>query len=183
MENVFIFSVIDAATTENFKTSIENGYDLEEVLHFVEDEIQKEKFREFYPDRKCYLWGEQEKNGANRSKWKTITEGDLLLGYREGLIVSTSYVLAKMDNPSLAIKVWGKYEEEPFRLMLFMTKPYLCKIKIVPQMFKYLDPEYTGFTQLNQENLKSIILHYGSLDEFTKFALGQDFPFSLRHSL
>jgi hypothetical protein len=182
MENMFIFSMIDAATTENFKTSIENGYDLEEVMHFVEDEIQKEKLRHFYPDGKCYIWGEQEKNGSSLSEWQIITEGDLLLGYREGLIVSTSYILAKMDNPSLAIKVWGEYEEEPFRLMLFMTKPHLCEIKIVPQMFKYLDPEYTGFSKLNPEKLKNIMLHYGSLDQFTRFALGQDFPFSLRHS-
>ena len=182
MENVFIFTMSDTATAETFRTSIENGHDLEEVLHLVEDEIQKEKLRHFYPDGKCYIWGEQEKNGANRSKWKTITEGDLLLGYREGLIVSTSSVLAKMDNHSLAIRVWGEHEGGPFRLMLFMTKPHLCEIKIVPQMFKYLDPEYTGFTKLNPEKLKNIILHYGSLDEFTRFALGQDFPFSLRHS-
>ncbi len=181
MANVFIYSIDDEAATTNFGIENEKGYELETVLPFIHDGIQIENLRRFYPNGQCYVWGVQEK-GDNRSTWNIMAQDDLVLGYRNRSIVSASYVLMKVHNPSLATKLWGKNKEGSFGLMCFSDKPHLGEVPIVSQMLTYLDHDCTGFTKLNAEKCDNIIRDYGSLETFVRLGLGYDFPFSLRHS-
>jgi hypothetical protein len=179
MANVFIFSVDDAKV--NFGITIERGCELETVLPFIRDEIQVENLKHFYPDAKCYIWGVQER-GDNLSIWNIMAEGDLVLGYRNNLIVSALSVLMKTDNPSLAARLWSEHTEEPFRLMCFTDKPHLGEVPIVSQMLRYLEKDCRDFTKLNSEKCDNILQDYGSFETFVRLGLGYDFPFSFRHS-
>jgi hypothetical protein len=181
MENVFMFSIEDGTAKANFGISVEKGYELEALLPFIHDEIEIENLRRFYPDGKCYLWGVQER-GDNFSIWNIMAQGDLVLGYRNRSIVSASYVLIKINNPSLADTLWNKNTDGPFRLICFMDHPYLGEVPIVPQMLRYLDQGCAGFTKLNPEKCENILSDYGSLETFVRLGLGYDFPFSFRHS-
>jgi hypothetical protein len=183
MANVFIFTIDDTTARENFGITIEKGVELDTLLPFIQDEIQIENLRRFYPDGKCYVWGVQEKGGDNLSTWNSMVEEDLVLGYRDRSIVSASYVLMKMNNPSLATKLWSKNTEEPFRLMCFTDKPHLGEVQIVSMMFRYLDQEYKEFTKLNSQQLDNIMRDYGFFETFVQLVLGYDAPFIFRHSL
>jgi hypothetical protein len=183
MTNVFIFTVNDEPARQRFSSTIEKGYDLGKILSSIDDETHRDKLQQLHTDRTCYLWGETKKSGGARSDWERMSEGDLILGYRENAIMSVSHVLSKMDDPELADQIWGEYDGTSFRFIFFMTRPYLCNIRIVPQMFKYLDPRYEGLTKLGPEKLQNILAHYVSLDEFVRLVFGKDFPSSLRHSL
>jgi hypothetical protein len=183
MANVFIFTVNDTPARQRFRITVEYGYDIGQILPFIDDEPCRVTLQQFYTDNTCYLWGETEKSGGAQSAWERMSEGDLILGYRENAIISVSHVLSKMDAPTLADQTWGEYDGTSFRFIFFMTRPYLCNIRIVPQMFKYLDPTYDGLTKLGSEKLKNILAHYISLDDFVRLVFGQDFPSSFRHSL
>ncbi len=181
MENVFIFSIDGATAKANFGITIEKGYELETVLPFIHEEAQIEELRHAYPDGKCYIWGVRER-GDNFSTWNIMAEGDLVLGYRNRSIVSASYVLMKINNPSLAARLWSKNTEGPFSLMCFTNGPHLGEVPIVPQMLRYLDQDYTDFTKLNSQKCDNILNDYGSFETFVRLGLGYDFPFSFRHS-
>jgi hypothetical protein len=181
MEQVFMFPIEDGPAKANFGITVEKGYELETLLPFVRDEIPIDDLRRFYPDGKCYLWGVQER-GNNRSLWNVMAQGDLVLGYRSRSIVSASYVLMRIDHPSLADTLWGKNAEGPFRLICFMDHPYLGEVPIVPQLLRYVDPDCRGFTKLHPEKCEHILSDYGSLETFVHLGLGYDFPFSFRHS-
>ncbi|MBN2517025.1 MAG: hypothetical protein JXC33_13455 [Deltaproteobacteria bacterium] len=183
MANVFIFTANNEPAQQRFRITVEKGYDLEQILPFIEDGTHRNTLRQVYTDSTCYLWGEAENSGEARSEWERMSEGDLIFGYRENAIMSVSHVLSKMDDPELADRIWGEYGGNPFRLIIFMTRPNLCNITIVPQMFKYLDPTYEGLTKLGSDKLETILAHYVSLDDFTRLVFGQDFPSSFRHSL
>lgn len=183
MANVFIFTVNDTPARHRFRITVEEGYDLGQILPAIDYETCRVTLQQAYTDNTCYLWGEAEKSGGTRSEWETMSEGDLILGYQENTIISVSHVLCKMDDPALANLIWSEHDGNSFRLIFFMTRPYLCNIRIAPQMFKYLDPTYNGFTRLGSEKLKNILAHYVSLDEFARLVFGQDFPASFRHSL
>lgn len=165
MANVFIFTSANQAAQDNFKKTIENGYDLSEVMAFIGSEDEKEKLRNIYPDNKCYLWGAQEKEGNNRRIWEQMTEGDLVLGYRSRSIVSASKVVTKIDNPELSEKVWGKYPEGPFRLIYFLSKPYLCDVP-VSSLPEYFGQQYQAFTRIKSESSAKILRDYSTFDNF-----------------
>jgi hypothetical protein len=183
MANVFIFTVNDSHAQQRFRITVEKGFDLEQILPSINEESYRNTLQQLYTDGMCYLWGEAEKSGGTRSEWERMSEGDLILGYQEDAIISVSHVLYKLDDPVLANQIWGEHDGNPFRLIFFMTKPYLCNITIVTQMLKYLDPPYDGLTQLGPEKLRNILAHYVSLDEFARLVFGKDFPASFRHSL
>lgn len=183
MENVFIFTVNDESARQRFRITVEKGFDLAEILTFIDDEPHRVALQQAYTDSMCYLWGETEESGEARSEWERMSEGDLILGYQENSIISVSRVLDKMDDPAMANQIWGEPDGNSFNLIFFMTRPYLCNIRIVPQMFKYLDPSYDGLTRLGPEKIKNILAHYISLDDFARLLFGQDFPASFRHSL
>jgi len=182
MADIFIFTVGDTSARERFRLSMEAGHDLADLFPFIDDEVQRDKLQQLYPDNRCYLWGETEKN-EGESEWERLSEGDLVLGYREGTIISVSYVLSKMNDPLLAQGLWSDCGGNTCGLLFFTTRPHICTTALVPQMFPYLDAEYYGFTRLGAEKLKNILAHYGSVDSFARLVFGQDFPFSLRHSL
>lgn len=165
MANIFIFAAGSPEAKINFRKTIEEGYQLSEVLPFVQNDLHREKLRRSYSDGKCYMWGSQEKQGSNRSTWNHMADGDLVLGYRNQSIISSSYVVAKIDSPELASKVWGEYEDGPYRLMYFLSKPRFCNIP-VSSMPEYFGQRYYGFTRVSEEKVKRIIDDFGSFDNF-----------------
>ena len=181
MANVFIVPIDDATAHSDFGITIEKGYDLETLLPLIHEETQIEHLRRIYPDGKCYVWGVQER-GDNVSTWNIMAEDDLVLGYRNGSIVFASNVMMKINNPSLAIKLWSKNTDAPFSLMCFTDAPHLDEVPIVSQMLRYLDEDYTGFTKLDPEKCDNILRDYGSFEIFVRLCLKYDFPFSFRHS-
>lgn len=181
MERVFLFSVDDGTAMANFGVDAGEAHGLERLLPFIRDEVPVDDLRRFYPDGRCFLWGVQDR-GDHLSTWMAMDQGDLLLGYRKRSIVSASYVLAKIDSPSLSEALWGRHAGEPFRLICFMDHPYLGEVPIVPQMHRYLEPDCRGFAGLPPDKCSNILSDYGSLEIFVRLGLGYDFPFSFRHS-
>lgn len=161
--------------------AISGGCGLETVLPFIRDEIQAEKLKNFYPDGQCYILGVQD-IGDKHSIWNVVSEGDLVLGYRGRSIASASYVLTKMDNPELAVRLWGTSPEKFFRLMCFTDKPYTGDVPIFPQMMIYLEQDFGGFAKLGSDKRDNILRDYGSFELFVRLGLGFDFPFNLRHT-
>jgi len=107
---------------------------------------------------------------------------DLLLGYRNGAILTASTVLYRTRNPVLADRLWGGTPERPFELMGFTGRPHVGEVPIVLQMLGYLDPDYRGFTRLGPEKCRAILNAFGSLEMFVRLGLRYDFPFNFRHS-
>ena len=182
MANVFILTVNDTNSRQRFCATVEQGYELEQILPHIKEESQRHKLQQFYTDTTCYLWGEAEKSGGTRSEWEKMSDGDLVLGYHENAIIAVSQVLYKRDDPELADHIWGKHNGNSLRLIFFMTRPHLCNVTIVPRMLNYLDQSYDGFTHLGPDKIENILAHYISLDDFARLLFGKDFPTSLRHS-
>lgn len=182
MSNVFIFPVSDAAAGEGTGMSKGAVCDKDTLSSLIHDEMLCGDLQRSYPDGTCYLWGIEETKGDNLAIWSAMAAGDLVLGYRDRSIVSASYVLIKANNPQLAMKLWSRDSEEPFGLICFTDKPHVGEVPIIPQMSRYLDPEYNGFVMLPPEKVRNISSDYGSLEMFVQLCLGYDFPFSLRHT-
>jgi hypothetical protein len=181
MANVFIYPIEDETAKSRYGAAVEKGVDLETVSPWIRDEIQVENLRRCYPDGKCYAWGVQEK-GDNLSTWNAMAPEDLVLGYRNGSIVSAATVLMKISNPSLAERLWGRTAGEALGLMCFTDKPHVGEVPIVEQMEGYLDREYSRFTRLSPDKCQTILNAFGSLDIFVRLGLRYDFPFNFRHS-
>lgn len=179
MGNVFLFSMDDEK--ENPGIAIRKECQLEIVLPFIRDEIEVENLKSLYPDGQCHIWGAQER-GDNLSIWNVMSEGDLLLGYRNRHIASASNVLLKTNNPSLAATLWGKNSEKPFRLICFTDRPHSGEVPIVPQMLIYLEQDFGEFQKLGSDKRDNILRDYGSFELFVRLGLGYDFPFNLRHT-
>lgn len=181
MDNVFMFSIDDGTVRANFGVTVEKGVELETLTPLIREEIPVEDLRRFYPDGKCCVWGVQDR-GDSLSLWKAMAQGDLLLGYRHRSIQCASYVLMKINSPSLSDRLWGKNAEGAFRLICFMDHPHLGEVPIVPQMLRYLEPDCRGFARLSPEKCRNILSDYGSSEVFVRLGLLYDFPFSFRHS-
>lgn len=182
MENVFVFLFDNETVSAQSCIAAGKGYALETVLPRISDKVQVENLRRCCPDGQCCVWGVPETNG-NRSTWDLMAENDVVLGYRQGSIISAATVLLKIDSPSLAIALWGGNTEEPYRLMCFTGRPYVGEVPIVSQMLSYLDQNYTSyFTRLNPEKCENILHAFGSLETFVRLGLRYDFPFNFRHS-
>jgi hypothetical protein len=181
MANVFIFPVADHETGTQTVIPAAEGFKLEYLLPFIPEKIQAEYLGHVYPDGKCYPWGAHE-NGENYSSWKDMTRDDLVLGCRDGAIVSAAYVWMKIRDPELAARLWNRSAGEPFSLICFTDEPQWGDVPIVPQMLGYLDRDCRGFTKLASEKCENILRAYGSFETFVRLCLRFDFPFSFRHS-
>jgi hypothetical protein len=181
MANVFIYADDDATVRSYFDITVKKEYELETLSPLIEDESRIKELRMIYPEGKCYFWGVQESSG-NFLTWDMMAKDDLVLGYRNHSIVFASYILAKMKNPLLADRLWGKRTEEPFSLLCFTTEPSFGDTVIEPQMSAYLDMDCRGGTCLKPEKRDNILRDYGSFEVFVRYGLGLDFPSNFRHS-
>jgi hypothetical protein len=181
MSNVFVILTDDAAAGRSTAVSRGAVRELGALLPLVRGDLPAESLKRLCPEGMCYAWGVQE-TPANRALWETMAGGDLVLGYGERSIVSASYVIAKTNDPALAAALWGGDKGEPFDLLCFTDKPHVGEVPIVPQMLRYLDPEYRGFVKLPPEQVQNILHDYGSFEIFVSLCLRYGFPFSFRHS-
>lgn len=181
MDNVFIFPVNDSEANGGFVVADERCYDLEAVLKSIHDADRAENLRECCPEGRCYIWALPDR-GENRSIWNLISENDLVLAFRSGSIIAAASVLIKIESPSLAENLWGADAEGHSRLMCFSRRPYTGEVPLIPQMERYLDRDFKGFTRLKKEKRDNILSDYGSLEIFVRLGLKYDFPFSFRHS-
>lgn len=181
MVNVFIYADDDAATRSYFDITENNGYEIEKLVSFIEDDGQCDALRLLCPDGKCFFWGTQE-NGDNLVTWNMMDKDDLVLGCRNNSIVFASYVLMKIKNPLLADQLWNNGTGEPFSLLCFTTEPNFGDTLIEPQMSSYLDMDCRGVTCLKPEKRDNILRDYGCFDVFVRYGLGLDFPSNFRHS-
>ncbi len=181
MDNVFI---IEATETAIGKPGISRDavFDLESLLPLMHQGPLKEDLKRIYPYGTCHVLGFQECNGDNLAAWDMMAAGDLILGYRNHSIVSATFLLAKTNDPAMAVNLWGDDSAEPFGLICFTDRPYLGEVPILPQMERYLDREYGAFSKLNAGKAGNILTDYGSLETFVHLCLRYDFPFSFRHS-
>lgn len=154
--------------------------DMEMLLTFIPPGRFAENLKGLCPDGVCYIRGVRERRGDNEGIWETMTQGDLILEYRDGTILSASFLVAKKNDPLLAEKLWNG--DGPFGLLCFTDKPRVGDVPILPQMRRYLDGEYGDFTKLDADKVANIVADYGSLETFVNLCLRYDFPFSFRHS-
>jgi len=180
MGNVFVFAVDGKSPELNSGLADEKGCRLEDVLNSIGGEVHAENIRSFYPGGVCYIWAVPDR-GENHSIWELMSEGDLVLAYRAGCIISAAYVTLKIDSPTLDACLRGD-GGGPSRLLCLSGKPYTGDVPILPQMERYLDREFKGFSRLRPEKCKNILSDYGSFEIFVKLGLKYDFPFSFRHS-
>jgi len=181
MESVFVVPMGGTGTGEGSDGVRASGCGLSRLLPGVGDSALAEVLRESYPDGACYAWGIREEPAGHRAAWEAMTPGDLVLGCSGRSIVSASYVLAKTDDPLLAARLWGD-GGETFRLICFTDRPQVGEVPIVPQMFRYLDPECRGFGILLPEKVRNILSDYGSFEIFLQLCLRYGFPFNFRHT-
>jgi hypothetical protein len=180
MDNVFIFSIDDEAENGRFFIADEKGYELGAVLSSIRDAGQVESLRLHYPDGSCYVWALPDR-GENRSAWSLVSAQDLLLAYDNGSIIAAAHALMTLESPSLANALWGD-AYGPSRLMCFSGRPCTGEVPIIPQLERYLDRQFKGFTMLNPQKCENILSDYGSFETFVRLGLKYDFPFSFRHS-
>lgn len=166
MADIFLFTAANQKAQENFQHTIVTGHALSDIAEFISDQGMLDKLKSSYPDGKCFLWGAQDSEDR-RKKWNRMQEGDLVLGYRNFSIISAAFLIAKIDSPQLAEKVWGKYPDGPFQLAYFLTKPIQCEVR-VKTMPQYFGQEYRGFTRIASENTARILGEYGSLEKFVQ---------------
>jgi hypothetical protein len=165
MSNIYIFTCANQVAQNNFKKTIKDGIDLSDILPLIADVNLQDRLRVKCTDGRCYLWGAQEKQGANRRTWEKMSEDDLVLGYREKSICSAGFIIEKTDDSMLAEKIWGKYDEGPFRLIYFLSKPIICSVSVTA-LSEYLGKEYRGFAQLNPEKTTQLLNDYTSFNNF-----------------
>jgi hypothetical protein len=180
MADVFVISIDDAAKAWSGAAAYE-GYALETVLDSVREGVHAESLRRYYPEGRCYIWAIPD-HRENRATWDLIHENDLMLAYCDGSIIAASYVFLTTDDPRLAEALWGDMAEGMSQLMCFCDKPHTGEVPLIPQMERYLDRNFTGFTRLDQEKCRNIMSDYGSFEVFVRLGLKYDFPFSFRHS-
>ncbi len=181
MANIFIFPVDDSQSGTQAGAPSAEGRQLESLLPFIREKSRIDYLGQIYPDGKCYPWGARE-SVENASVWNTVAKDDLVLGCRDGSIVSAAYVWMKIRNPELGARLWSRGAGEPFSLICFTDEPQWGDVPIVEQMTGYLDREYRGFTKLASEKRDNILRAYGSFETFVRLCLRFDFPFSFRHS-
>ncbi len=181
MANVFIFPIADLKAGTQAGVPAAEGCNLESLLPFFRDKSQTDYLGQIYPDGKCYPWGVPE-SVQNLASWNAMAKDDLVLGCREGSIVSAAYVWMKIRNPDLGARLWSRNAEDPFSLLCFTDEPQWGEVPIVEQMTNYLDRDCRGFTKLASEKRDNILRAYGSFETFIRLCLRFDFPFSFRHS-
>ena len=98
------------------------GFDMEAVQPFLQEQSQTDYLAQIYPDGKCYPWGVPE-SGENLASWNVMAKDDLVLGCRGGSIVSAAYVWMKIRNPELGVRLWSRNTEQPFSLICFTDEP------------------------------------------------------------
>ncbi len=181
MDNVFIISIDGSAEDGSFIIADEKGHDLETVLRSIHDAGQADVLRRYHPEGICHMWALPDR-GENRSTWNLVSEYDLLLACCRGSIIAAAHVLTKLESLSLANALWGAGAYGAPLLMCFSRQPYTGEVRIIPQMERYLDREFKGFTRLDHKKTENILSDYGSLETFVRLCLKYDFPFSFRHS-
>lgn len=172
MANIFLFTAANEDAKRNFQHTIKTGHALSDIFTLGLDQNLLENLKSYYPDDNCFLWGAQD-SPNRRSTWNLMKEGDLVLGYRNLSIISAAFLIAKIDSPQLAEKIWGKYDNGPFQLAYFLTKPTLCNVP-VNSMKKYFGQEYRGFTRISSDNTQRILDDYGSFENFVQSRLVED---------
>ena len=181
MADVFIFPIADPKAGTQAGVPAAEGFDMEAVQPFLQEQSQTDYLAQIYPDGKCYPWGVPE-SGENLASWNVMAKDDLVLGCRDGSILSAAYVWMKVRNPELGARLWKTGGEEPFSLICFTDEPQWGDVSIVPQMRGYLDRDCRGFRKLASEKCENILRDYGSFETFVRLCLRFDFPFSFRHS-
>lgn len=182
MSNVFVLA-LDERVRKSAAIAREAAWELETLFSMIpEDARLREELRELYPGGTCYAWCLWANSTAGPAAWNSMEAGDLILGYRDRSILSAAFILSKICNPALTARLWARRPEEAPELICFTDKPREGAVPIVPQMHRYLDEEFAGFTQLRDSAVRAILADYGSLETFVHLCLRYDFPFSLRHS-
>lgn len=182
MNNVFILALEERVEGRAVIVR-EAAWELETLFSKIPADRQfREELKKLYPGGTCYTWCLWDNGTGGPAAWHAMEAGDLILGYRNRSIISASFILLKTCDPALTARLWDRHPEEAPELICFTEKPHEGEVPVVPQMYRYLDEEYGGFTKLRDNNVRAILADYGSLETFVHLCLKYDFPFSLRHS-
>lgn len=181
MANVFIFPADETATGSPRGIPVNEGFDIDAILPFIREKSRIEELVRFCPDGKCHFWGAGE-SGESASAWNAMAKDNLVLGCRDGAIVSAAYVRMKLRSPELGARLWNPGRGKPYSLLCLTDEPQWGDVPILPQMRGYLDRDCGGFRKLASEKCENILRDYGSFETFVRLCLRFDFPFSFRHS-
>jgi MoxR-like ATPase len=147
----------DAAQT-NFRRTVRDGLDPDEVADYVES----------LPDRgRIRLWGTKE----TVNSWKKIDPGDYLLFYRDGYYTHSAKVIRTEENEPLGKHVWPNYEEgQPWLQTIFLEAPTRIDIdsSVVHGLAAYGRDYPLGFTSLHDIGIGGIRGKYGSVESFAE---------------
>lgn len=152
--NFFFAPVSSDLPFQNYQKTVVGGVK-EEKFHSHNIAVDSR----FVNDR-AYLWGLK---ASARSRWLQLENGDIILFYHKGSIVSYSVVIDKFEHKELSDDLWGYFKNKNipkfyWSLIIVLSQSHSCKIPFA--VFK----EILGFSQ--NYTLKSFFKLKDSFGDF-----------------
>jgi hypothetical protein len=152
-------------TDRHFFDTIKTKRKTGEIEKFLTtDEVNQ--LNKYVHSRPFVAWGAVPGPGNNRT-WETMEEGDYVMIYRSGRIISVAEVAMKVKNSEVARFFWDEDKEgKTWELVFFLTNEIEVNVK-QPDLNKYLGygENYfpRGFMSVDQEKANKLLATYGDL--------------------
>jgi len=168
MAGIVIFTAGRQDAYEDYKISVKQGHELEEVAPFLSDE-DIEELEVTSEDNRVHLWG-----SSVPGKWQNVEAGDVALVYHDGRFVSRGKVLLLRENYELAEQLWNDGVDHdrwdpnnPWKYITFLTEVEETDVDI--EAFNNLvgcDETYRpqGFTRVADNRLSRLTQEYDSVE-------------------
>lgn len=148
---------------KGYRRSVKDGYEPGDLGGHLPDEFTA-RASEDVPIR---LWGT-----SVADKWQNVTQGDIVLVYRDGRFIAQARVLSTRDDLQLAEHLYDREgstwdEYDPWRYITFLTDFKEIDVDVEPfnELVGY-DTSYRpqGFTRVANSRLERLEAEYGSVE-------------------
>jgi hypothetical protein len=168
MAGIVIFTAGRQDAYEDYKKSVKQGHELEEVAPFLSDD-DSEELKVTSEDNRVHLWG-----SSVPDKWQNVEPGDVALVYHDGKFVSRGQVLFLRENYELAEHLWKDgvdhdrwNPDNPWKYLTFLTEVEETDVDV--EAFNKLvgyDSTYRpqGFTRVADNRLSRLTQEYDSVE-------------------
>ncbi len=163
-----IFIVVaggNADAQRHFEDTIQRKRNIAEVKQFLPPE-QVNNLENIYHGSDFIVWGSVP-GTMNEPRWEKMDPGDVVLIYNGGRIQFAGEVAAKVRSKDLARYFWRETEDrETWELMYFIVNEERVDVPLAKlnPFFGYSEiyaPR--GFTQIDQEKVKTFAANYGDI--------------------
>ncbi|OGL34923.1 hypothetical protein A3F05_02225 [Candidatus Saccharibacteria bacterium RIFCSPHIGHO2_12_FULL_47_17] len=163
-----IFIVVaggNPAAERHFEDTIQRKRSIAEVENYLPPD-QLNNLKNIYHGADFIVWGSVP-GLMNTPRWDRMDPGDVVLIYNSGRIRFAGEVAAKVRNKDLARYFWRETEDKAtWELMYFIVNEETVDVPLAKlnPFFGYSE-NYAprGFTQIDQEKVKSFAANYGDI--------------------